>query len=69
MLSSRPVRAGRDDVVIEVASAGADHDAAVFMAPIAGIGVKKAKAANTDKPTVAEVLARISELIGKKAAA
>ncbi|MHA1517628.1 MAG: hypothetical protein ACTSYK_03390 [Alphaproteobacteria bacterium] len=69
VLSSRPVRAGRDDVVIEVASAGADHDAAVFMPPISGIGVKKAKAANTNKPTVAEVLARISELIGRKAAA
>lgn len=69
VLSSRPVKAGRDDVVIEVACAGADHDAAVFLPPIAGIGVKKAKAANTDKPTVAEVLTRISDLIGKKGAA
>lgn len=70
VLSSRPVRgAGRDDIVIEVGAAGADHDAALFLPPIAGIGVVKATAANPDKATVAEVLTRISDLIGKTGAA
>lgn len=70
IVSSKPVRgAGRDDVVIEVGAAGADHDAALFLPPIAGIGVVKAKRANKNKPTVAEVLTRISKLIGKTRAA
>ena len=67
VLSSKPVRgAGRDDVVIQVGAAGADHDAALFLPPIAGIGVVKGKAKKSDKPTVADVLTRIAELIGKK---
>jgi formylmethanofuran dehydrogenase subunit B len=69
ILSSKPVRAGRDDVVVEVACAGADHDAVLFLPPIAGIGVVTATAANTDKPTVAEVLTRISDLVGNRTAA
>jgi formylmethanofuran dehydrogenase subunit B len=69
VLSSRPMRAGRDDVVIEVGAAGADHDAALFLPEIAGIGNVKATAADKTKPTVAEVLTRISDLIGKKGVA
>jgi formylmethanofuran dehydrogenase subunit B len=69
ILSSKPVKAGRDDVVVEVACAGADHDAVLFLPPISGIGVVTATAANAEKPTVAEVLTRISGLIGSRKAA
>jgi formylmethanofuran dehydrogenase subunit B len=69
VLSSRPTRAARGDIVIEVGAAGADHDAALFLPPIAGIGVVKAKNASKDKPTVAEVLNKITALIGTKGAA
>lgn len=69
VLSSRPVKAGRDDVVIEVGAAAADHDAAVYLPQIAGIGMVKATAANSKRPTVAEVLSRIEALIDAKGAA
>jgi len=65
VLSAKPVRAGRDDVVIEVACAGADHDAALFLPPIAGIGVVKAAKPNTDRPSVADVLTQIAERLPK----
>jgi formylmethanofuran dehydrogenase subunit B len=63
VLSSRPTRAGRGDIVIEVGAAGSDHDAALYLPPIAGIGVVKAKSADKSKPTVAEVLNKIAGLI------
>lgn len=66
ILASKPAKAGRDDVVIQVACAGADHDAALFLPPIAGIGVVSATKGNTRKPTVAEVLTRISDLVAKR---
>lgn len=69
VLSSKPVKAGRDDVVIEVGAAAADHDAAVYLPPISGIGVVKATAAKSDKPTVADVLNKIGALIDEKGAA
>lgn len=69
VLSSKPTGAGRGDIVIEVGCAGADHDAALYLPPIAGIGVVKAKSAKADKPTVAEVLNRIAALIEAKGAA
>jgi formylmethanofuran dehydrogenase subunit B len=50
-------------VVIEVASAAGDHDAALYLAPISGIGMVKAGKKNKDKPTVADVLTTIAELI------
>lgn len=63
LLSSRPGRASRGDVVIEVASAAGDHDAALYLPPLSGIGMVKAGKANKDKPTVADVLTKIAELI------
>lgn len=69
VLSSRSVKAGRNDVVIEVGAAAADHDAALYLPQIAGIGVVKARTANKKKPTVAEVLNRIASLIDEKGAA
>ncbi|MBQ0818058.1 MAG: hypothetical protein QNK17_02315 [Hyphomicrobiaceae bacterium] len=63
VLSSSPGRASKGDVVIEVASAAGDHDAALYLSPISGIGMVKAGKANKDKPTVADVLTRIAELI------
>lgn len=69
VLSSKPVKAGRDDVVIEVGAAIADHDAAVYLPPIAGIGEVKATSADSSKPTVAEVLNKIGTLIDAKGAA
>jgi formylmethanofuran dehydrogenase subunit B len=56
------------DVVIEVACAGCDHDAALYLQAISGIGWVKAEKPNADKPTVAAVLARIAELIDKRKA-
>ena len=69
VLSSKPTKAGRDDVVIQVGAAGADHDAALYLPPIAGIGAVKASGANSNKPTVAEVLDKIASLIDAKGAA
>jgi formylmethanofuran dehydrogenase subunit B len=63
VLSSNPGRASRGDVVIEVASAAGDHDAALYLPPLSGIGMVKAGKKNKDKPTVADVLIRIAELI------
>ena len=63
VLSSSPGRASKGDVVIEVASAAGDHDAALYLSPISGIGMVKAGKANRDKSTVADVLTRIAELI------
>lgn len=63
VLSSRPGRASKGDIVIEVASAAGDHDAALFLPPLSGIGMVKVRKANKDKPTVADVLTRIADLI------
>jgi len=69
VLSSKPVKAGRDDVVIEVGAAGADHDAEVYLPPISGIGVVKAASVQSSKPAVADVLNKIGALIDEKGAA
>lgn len=69
VLSSRPVQASRDDIVIEVARAGADHDAALYLPQIAGIGLVKASNADRGRPTVAEVMNRIAALLDAKGAA
>lgn len=69
VLTSKPARAGRGDIVIQVGCAGEDHDAALYLPPIAGIGMVKAAKPNKDNPTVAEVLNRIAELIDAKSAA
>jgi len=68
VLTSKPVKAGRGDVVIEVGEAGVDHDAALFLPPIAGIGLVKAARANSNKPTAAHVLNSIAALIDQRAA-
>jgi formylmethanofuran dehydrogenase subunit B len=69
VLSADPTRAAKDDIVIEVASAAADHDAALFLPPLSGIGMVKAGKADKGKPTVAAVLTRIAELIDERRAA
>lgn len=69
VLSSRSVKAGRNDIVIEVGAAAADHDAALYLPQIAGIGMIKAASTDESKPTVAEVLNRIAALIDAKGAA
>lgn len=63
VLSSNPGRASKGDVFIEVASAAGDHDAALYLQPLSGIGMVKAQKKNKDKPTVADVLTHIAELI------
>lgn len=63
VLSSGGAKTGRGDIVIEVGAAGEDHDAALYLSPIAGIGLVKAKSPNAQKRTVAEVLNRIAALI------
>jgi len=69
VLSSQgPVGEGAD-IVIEVGCAGRDHDAALFLTPISGIGMVEATNPTHDKPTVASVLSRIGELIDAKEAA
>jgi len=69
VLTSKSAKASRGDIVIEVGAATADHDAALYLPAIGGIGVVKAKNANKDKPTAAEVLNRIAEVIDAKMAA
>lgn len=69
VLSAKPVKAGSDDVVIEVGAAVADHDAEIYLPPISGIGAVKATSADGNKPTVAEVLTKIGALIDEKGAA
>ena len=69
VLSSKPVKVGRDDVVIEVGAAVADHDAEIYLPPLAGIGVVKTTSKKSDKPTVADVLNKIGTLIDEKGAA
>ena len=56
-------------VILEVGAAAADHDAALYLPPIAGIGIVKARSKNKNKPTVADVLNRINALIDAKGAA
>ncbi len=51
------------EVVIEVGCAGRDHDAALYLAQLAGIGMVKATHPNTHLPTAAKVLSGISALI------
>jgi formylmethanofuran dehydrogenase subunit B len=57
------------DILIEVACAGRDHDAALYLPAISGIGMVNATHPNKDKPTVAAVLNGISDLIDKREAA
>ena len=53
----------------EVACAGEDHAAALYLPPIAGIGVVKPRSAKTGRPTVAVALDRIAELIDQRGGA
>jgi len=69
VLSSDAATGEGADIVIEVACAGRDHDAALYLTPISGIGMVKATKPNETKPTVASVLSRIGELIDEKDAA
>jgi formylmethanofuran dehydrogenase subunit B len=56
------------DVVIKVGRPGRDHDAALYLSEIAGIGMVKATRPNPDAPTVAEVITGISQRIGSREA-
>jgi formylmethanofuran dehydrogenase subunit B len=56
------------DILIAVACAGRDHDAALYLPSLSGIGMVKAAHPNQDKPTVAAVLSGISDLIKREAA-
>jgi formylmethanofuran dehydrogenase subunit B len=67
--SSDDAGEGEADILIEVACAGRDHDAALYLPAISGIGLVKAAHPNQDKPTVAAVLNNISGLIDKREAA
>ncbi|ODA68785.1 Formyltransferase/hydrolase complex Fhc subunit B [Methyloligella halotolerans] len=49
------------DIVIEVAKPGVDHDAALYLAEISGLGMVKAKAGGSGLPTVADVLRALSD--------
>jgi formylmethanofuran dehydrogenase subunit B len=51
------------EVVIEVGCAGRDHDAALYLAKLAGIGMVRATHPNTRLPTAAKVLNGIADLI------
>jgi formylmethanofuran dehydrogenase subunit B len=56
------------DVVIEVGCPGRDHDGALYLAKIDGIGMVKATHPNVRVPTVAKVLTGIAELIENREA-
>jgi formylmethanofuran dehydrogenase subunit B len=57
------------DILIGVACAGRDHDAALYLSPISGIGMVKATKPKAGKPSVASVLDEIGALIDKQRAA
>ncbi|MGH6867008.1 MAG: hypothetical protein ACREDO_12790 [Methyloceanibacter sp.] len=57
------------DIAIDVACAGRDHDAALYLPAISGIGIIAAGKPNGEKPTVAAALNRIGELIDGREAA
>lgn len=65
LLAGNKPRKRAADIVIEVASAGRDHDAELYLPRISGIGVIKAAQANRNVPTVAETLHRIAQLIAR----
>lgn len=69
VLSSDDATGEGADIVIEVACAGRDHDAALYLTPISGIGMVKATKPSDAKPSVASVLSRIGELIDEREAA
>jgi formylmethanofuran dehydrogenase subunit B len=69
VLTSKGATGEGADVVIEVACAGRDHDAALYLPPISGIGMVKAVKPNSAKPTVAAVLTRVAKLIDVRWAA
>lgn len=49
------------DIVIEVAKPGADHDAALYLPQISGLGMVTPERGRSDLPSVAKVLAELSE--------
>ena len=51
------------EIVIEVACAGRDHDAALYLSRISGIGMVTAATPRMAVPTVAETINRIAELV------
>ena len=55
--------ANRAELVIEVACAGRDHAAALYLPDIAGIGMVKASEPSQGRPRVADVLREIAKLI------
>jgi formylmethanofuran dehydrogenase subunit B len=63
VLTSAGDSGAADDIVIEVACAGRDHDAALYLSHLAGIGMVRAKHRCADAPTVAEVLGEIALLL------
>ncbi|MGH6734662.1 MAG: hypothetical protein ACRECX_01080 [Methyloceanibacter sp.] len=69
VLSSKPARAAKHDVVIDVACAGRDHDAALYLQPISGIGMVKAVKPDDARLRVAAVLSRLAEMIPQREAA
>jgi formylmethanofuran dehydrogenase subunit B len=69
LFASGNAAATTGDVVIEVGRPGRDHDAALYLSEIAGIGLVKATRPNRDAPTVAEVITGISQRIASREAA
>lgn len=69
VLTSSPDAHKGEGIVIEVACAGRDHDAALYLSPISGIGMVKASRPNDVKPTVAAVLTRLAGMIDAREAA
>ena len=63
VLSARGGGYRRGDIVIEVANAGTDHEAALYLPAITGIGMVRPAGEKSGKPTVAAVLTRLSEMI------
>ncbi len=58
--------ADRAELVIEVACAGRDHAAALYLPEIAGIGMVKATQPDQGRPRVADVLKEIAELVSAR---
>lgn len=60
LITSHPASADATDVVIEVGAAGRDHDAALYLPHISGIGMVKAEQRRSDLPSASHVLRAIN---------
>ena len=67
LLTANPSKAAAE-IVLDVAAAGRDRDAALFLPHLSGIGMVKSAGGKTPKPSAAEMLNRLRALLSPKEA-